>query len=126
MTRQDGSSVWASVSSSCGVPGAAYSDFQMLARNAASYVSTYVMSGGQIAIPIDVRSFNYGKVNFSVWGLPSGVSASFSSWSIYSGTTKLTLKASSSAKYQTVPITIFGISGSRVHSITLMIGVRPS
>lgn len=126
MTGQDSSSVWASVSGSCGIPGAAYPDFQVLARNAASYVSTYVMSGGQLTIPIDVRSFNYGKVNFSVWGLPSGVTASFSSGSLYSGSSKLTFKASSSAKYQTALITVFGTSGSRVHSITFKVGIRPS
>lgn len=126
LSGQDGSSVWANVSSSCGIPGPAYADFQLLAHNAASYVSTYAMSGGKVSIPLQVRSFNYGKVSLSVSGLPSGVTASFSAWSLYSGNSTLTLKASSSAKYATVPITIFAASGSRVHSITIKVAVRPA
>lgn len=126
MSGQDDNSVWASDSSSCGIPSAAYPDFQLLAHNAASYVSSYTMSGGVINIPLQVRSFNYGTVRLSARGLPSGVSASFSTGSLVSGSSTLTLKASSSASYTTATITIFGVSGSRVHSITLKVNVRPA
>ena len=126
LSGQDGSSVWAFASNSCGIPGPAHPDFQLLAHNAASYVSTYAMSGGKVSVPLQVRSFNYGKVSLSVWGLPSGVTASFSAWSLYSGNSTLTLKASTTAKYATVPITIYGTSGSRVHSITIKVAVKPS
>lgn len=126
LSGQDGSSVWASASSNCGIPGPAYPDFQLLAHNAASYVATYAMSGGKVTVPLQVRSFNYGKVSLSVRGLPSGVTASFTSWSLYSGNSTLTLIASKSAQYATVPITIYGVSGSRVHSITIKVAVKPA
>lgn len=126
LSGQDGSSVWASASSSCGIPGPAYTDFQLLAHNAASYVSTYAMSGGKVSVPLQVRSFSYGTVGLSVWGLPSGVTASFSTSSLASGNSTLTLTASKSAATATVPITIFGTSGSRVHSITIKVAVKPA
>jgi hypothetical protein len=126
LAGQDGNSVWGNASASCGIPGPAYTDFQLLAHNAASYISNYVMSKGAVSIPLQLRSFNYGKVNLSVWGLPSGVTASFSNSSLSSGNSVLTLKASKSAKWQTVPVTIFGVSGSRVHAITIEVAVRPA
>ena len=126
LSGQDGSSVWASASNSCGIPGAAYHDFQLLAHNAASYVATYAMSGGKVSVPLQIRSFSYGTVSLSVRGLPSGVSASFSASSLASGNSTLTLRASSTAKAATVPITIYGTSGSRVHSITIKVAVKPA
>lgn len=126
MSGQDDNSVWATDSSSCGVPSTAYPDFQLLAHNAASYVSSYTMSGGVINIPLQIRSFNYGTVRLSAKGMPSGVTASFSSGSLVSGSSTLTLKASSSAPYESATITIFGVSGNRVHTITLKVNVRPS
>ena len=125
-THQDSSSTWASASASCGGPSSVYPDFQLLAHNAASYVASYTMSGGRLSIPLQLRSFNYGTVTLSASGLPSGVSASFSNSSLASGNTTLTLTASKSASSQTALITIFGVSGSRVHAITLKINVRPS
>jgi hypothetical protein len=126
VSKQDDSSVWASVSTGCGVPTTAYPDFQLLAHNAASYASSYTMSGGTIHIPLQLRSFGYGTVQLSASGMPSGVTASFSSGSLTSGTTTLTLHASTSASSQTVPVTIFGVSGSRVHTLTIKVNVRPS
>lgn len=125
LSGQDSSSVWASASSSCGIPGPAYPDFQLLAHNAASYVATYAMSGGRVSIPLQVRSFGYGTVTLSARDLPSGVSASFSTASLAGGSSTLTLSASSTAISQTVPITIFGVSGNRVHTITIKVAVRP-
>jgi hypothetical protein len=126
VSKQDGSSVWSLVSPSCGVPGASHPDFQLLAHNAASYVSSYTMSGGNIHIPLQLRSFGYGSVHLIASGLPSGVSASFSSSYLTSGNSTLNLHASTSAHWATVPITVWGISGSRVHSITFKVNVRPS
>lgn len=125
-TGQDGSSSWSSSYASCGGPSSEYADFQLQAHNAAAYVSSYTMSGGHSSIPLQLRSFNYGTVHLSVSGLPSGVSASFSNSALSSGNTTLYLSASRSARYQTVPITIFGVSGNRVHTITLKVNVRPS
>lgn len=129
LSHQDAASTWAlptSASAGCGVPTTSYPDFQIMAHNAASYVSGYTMSGGTITIPIQVKNFNYGTVTLSASGLPSGVTASFKNSSLSSGNTTMTLHASTSAAYQTVPITIFGVSGSRVHTITVKVSVRPS
>jgi len=125
-THQDGSSSWASASASCGGPSSVYADFQVLAHNSASYVSSYTMSGGRVSIPLQLRSFNYGTVTLSASGLPSGVSASFSNSHLASGNTTLTLTASKSAASQTALITVFGTSGSRVHAITFKVNVRPA
>jgi parallel beta-helix repeat protein len=126
LSGQDSGSVWESASADCGGPSSTYPDFQLLAHNAASYVSGYTMSGGAITIPLQVRNFNYGTVTLSASGLPSGVTASFGNSSLTSGNTTVTLHASKSAAYETVPITIFGVSGSRVHTVTLKVSVRPS
>lgn len=128
LSKQDYSSSWSlasTASSGCGVPGTAYPDFQIMAHNAASYVSSYTISSGTVSIPLQVKNFKYGTVVFSASGLPSGVTASFSHPSISSGNLTLTLHASRSAPYETVPITIFGASGGRVHAITVKVNVRP-
>ena len=129
LSHQDAASTWAlpsAASAGCGVPTTSYPDFQIMAHNAATYVSGYTMNRGTITIPIQVKNFNYGTVTLSASGLPSGVTASFSNSSLTSGNTTMTLHASTSAAYQTVPITIFGVSGSRVHTITVKVSVRPS
>lgn len=123
-TGQDKGSEWVSASASCGSAAATYADFQLLAHNAASYISSYAMSGGKVHIPLQVRSFNYGTVQLSVSGLPAGVTASFSPGSLASGSSVLNLTASSSASTETVPITIFGVSGNRVHAITVKVSVK--
>ncbi|MDI3254769.1 MAG: right-handed parallel beta-helix repeat-containing protein [Bacillota bacterium] len=128
-TGQDYNSDWALSSiyaRGCGLPTPGYTDFHIQAHNAAAYVSSYTMSNGSVSIPLQIRSYNYGSVQLSIYGLPSGVSASFSPSTLTSGNSVLTLKASSSATAQTVPVTIFAVSGSRVHSITLMVNVRPA
>lgn len=127
LTGQDGTSVSTTLykPSACNAPTPAYPDFAILAYNAVNYVSSYVMSSGKVYIPLQVKSFSYGTVSLSASGLPSGVSASFSPSSLTNGNSTLTLTASSSAVWQTVPITVFARSGSRVHTITLWVGVRP-
>ena len=125
----DTTSAWALSSEAaedCGVPSPAYPDFGLYAHDNTSYVSSWVMSGGKLSIPLQVRSFSYGTVDLSVSGLPSGVSASFSPAAVANGSSTLTLSASSSAKSETVAITVFGVSGSRVHTITFWVAVRPA
>ena len=63
-----------------------------------------------------------GKVNLSVSGLPSGVTASFSS-NPTTGYSTLTLAASSSAPVGTQTLTITGASGSLTATTTLTLGV---
>lgn len=128
LTGQDGTSVSETIykASACNAPTPAYPDFAVTAYNAVNYISSYTMSNGKLAIPLQVKSFSYGTVSLSASGLPSGVSASFSPSSLTSGNSTLTLSASTSAASQTVPITIFAKSGSRVHTITLWVAVRRS
>jgi hypothetical protein len=128
LTGKDGTSVADSVAeaSACGVPAPAYPDFAILAYDNVNYVSSWVMNKGKLSVPLQVKSFKYGTVKLSVSGLPAGVSGSFSPSSLVSGDSTLTLNASSSAKSQTVAVTIIATSGSRVHTITLWLGVRPA
>lgn len=127
LTAQDGNSTWGSVqaNSACQIPTPAYADFAVLARNAVNYVPSYTMSNGSVAIPLQVESFGFGPVALSAPGLPSGVSASFNPSTLISGNSTLTLTAYSSATRQTVPVTIFATSGSRVHTVTEWVAVQP-
>ena len=63
-----------------------------------------------------------GNVNFSVSGLPTGVTASFSPTSSNSSTT-LTLTASPSASLGTANLTVTGTSGSLTSTMTVILGV---
>ena len=125
----DTTSSWSlagSAQSGCGIPVVAYADFNILAHNAAAYVSSYTMAfDGTLSIPLQVRSFGFGIVTLSAPNLPTGVSASFSPATLVSGNSTLALTAYSSATAQKVPITIFATSGSRVHTITLWVTVKP-
>ena len=126
---RDTSSAWsnaATATANCTAPVPSYPDFSLSAHDAASYISSFVMSSGRLSIPLQVRSYKYGTVSLSVSGLPSGVSASFSPSTLVSGSPTLSLSASSSAKSQTVAITVFAVSGSRVHTLTVWVAVRPA
>ena len=109
----------------CAIPAASYPDFSLSAHDAASYISSFVMSNGALAIPLQVRSFGFGTVQLSVSGVPSGVGASFSPSTLVSGSSTLTLTASSAASAQTVAITVFAVSGSRVHTLTEWVVINP-
>ncbi|MGC2605035.1 MAG: MBG domain-containing protein [Silvibacterium sp.] len=109
----------------CAIPAATYPDFSLSAHDAASYISSFVMSNGALAIPLQVRSFGFGTVQLSATGLPAGVSASFSPSTLVSGSSTLTLTASSAATAQTVAITVFAVSGSRVHTLTEWVAINP-
>jgi hypothetical protein len=65
-------------------------------------------------------------VNLSVSGLPSGVSASIGNGSLISGVATITFSASSTAVNQTVPVTLWAVSGNRVHSVTFNLHVVPA
>ena len=58
--------------------------------------------------------------------MPGGVSASFSDNNVYSGLVQITFSAASWSGTQTVPVTLWGISGSRVHTMTFNLAVTPS
>lgn len=73
-----------------------------------------------------MANYNYGTVYLSVSGLPSNVSAWFSKSSLSSGVVTLTLSATKYAANQTVPITIWGVSGSRVHPVTVYVHIVPA
>ena len=128
LTGQDGSSEWVTVpaATACQVPTPSYADFALLARNAVNYIPSYSMSKGKLTIPLQLKSFNFGSAQLSVQNLPAGVSASFSSSSLASGNSALNLSSSISVKSQKVPITVFAISPSRVHTLTLWVNVNPS
>ena len=128
LTGQDGSSEWISVpaATACQVPTPAYADFALLARNAVNYIPSYSMTNGVLSIPLQVKSFNFGAVQLSVARLPAGVSASFSSSTLTSGSSVLKLSSSTSVVTQKVPITIFATSATRVHTLTLWVTVNRS
>lgn len=84
------------------------------------------MSAGHGSIGVKVTNYNYGTVSLWVTGLPANVSAWFSNSSIYSGVSTVTLYANQYAARQTVPITIWAASGSRVHPVTVNVYISPA
>jgi len=121
-TGTDYTSQWAVPSTSpvaaCAAPTPSYADFQVNMDN-----RTYTMSSGKAVATARVSSFGYGAVGLRVTGMPAGVSASISNASMVSGVATITLLATSAATNQTVPITLWATSGSRVHSVTFSVGV---
>jgi hypothetical protein len=70
-----------------------------------------------------------GNVNFSVSGLPTGATATFSPSSIHgSGTTTASISTTTSTPIGTYPLTITGTSGSLMHSAssTLVVAATPA
>jgi hypothetical protein len=118
----DWSSTWASspgaAPASCSAPTPDYADFSMGLNR-----EHYTMKAGQVIAFLKLSSFGYGPVSLSVSGLPGGISASFSQNNIASGIVNLTFSAAPWAGTQTVPVTLWGISGSRVHSMTFNLAV---
>jgi hypothetical protein len=121
----DYSSNWAAPASSpagaCAIPGQSFADFQISLDK-----ENYSMSSGRVVITAKVASFGYGTVNLSTSGLPSNVSASLNHSSISSGFVTVTLSATRYATNKTVPITIWAISGNRVHSVTVNVHIVPA
>jgi hypothetical protein len=124
-TGADYNSAWTSPTTSpaaaCTAPEPSYPDFNLSVDSGA-----YTMSSGRATATIRVNSFNYGAVTLSMSGLPAGVSASFSVPNLTSGVSTLTLAASSATVAATVPVTLWGISGDRVHSVTFNLTVSPN
>ncbi len=116
-TGDDYSSTWerpsASPAPACAVPSPTYADFNVSVDNGA-----YSMTSGVATATVRVNSFNYGPVTLTMTGLPAGVTASFSAPTLTSGFSILTFTASANTKVQTVPVSLWAVSGDRVHSIT--------
>ena len=104
----------------CSAPSPAYADFTINVDS-----NNYTTSSGKAVATVHVNSFGYGPVTLKAEGMPAGVSASLSQASLASGVVTLTFNAAQTAFAQTVPITLFGVSGSRVHSATFYLNVNP-
>lgn len=119
----DYSSYWSSTSapSYCSIPGQSYKDFDVNVDR-----ENYSMSGGHLTAGVKVDNYGWGTVSLSITGLPANVSGSLSQYSIYNGTLKLYLSANKYATNRTVPITIWAISGSRAHSVTVNVHIVPA
>jgi hypothetical protein len=121
----DYTSTWGAPSTSpstqCVIPTAKYADFNVTVN-----AGTYMMSSGKAAAAARVKSFGFGTVNLHLTGLPSGVSASISNANLVSGVANISFSASSSAVNQTVPVTLWAVSGSRVHNVTFYLHVVPA
>jgi len=124
-TGTDYSSSWTNAYSSqpgaCSIPATNYPDFSVNFNR-----PTYSMSSGAATALLRVMSYNYGTVNLWFTGLPSGVSASFSTKSLTSGLVTIKFGASKTAANQTVPVTLWAVSGNRVHSVTFNLHVTPA
>ncbi len=121
----DYTSSWAQPTTSpvaaCTAPTPTYTDFSLgLDRE------NYSMSAGKATAKLQVHSFGFGTVTLSVSGLPAGVAATLSSTSLTSGAVTVTFSASASAARKVVPVTIWAISGARVHYITVNVNVIPA
>ena len=106
---------------SCNAPAPAIADFSMDATNRA-----YTMTAGTAVATVHVNSFGLGPVNLRLSGVPAGVTAAVSQQNPVSGTATITFTSSMAATTQNAPITVWGVSGSRVHSITFYLQVAPA
>ncbi len=124
-TGTDWDSVWATPATSpaaaCWVSAPSYSDFNVSLTN-----ESLSMTKGWASTTVRVNSYGYGAVSLWVEGLPSGVWATLSQSSIVSGSVNLQLHATTWAGYQQVPVTLWAMSGSRVHTTTLYVNVTPA
>jgi len=111
----------ASAMEACAVPTPEYADFNVVLN-----ARTYTMASGNAAATARVSSFGFGAVNLSITGLPSGVTAALSNGTLVSGTAAITFSANSSASNQTLPVTLWAVRGSRVHSVTFYLHVVPA
>ena len=124
-TNTDWTSGWAlppsSPSGPCWVPAPSYADFAVNLDAEAIYTYKGAASTG-----VHVNSFGYGTVTMWVTGMPSGSYAWLDQGSMASGSTTLHFGASNWVKDQTVPVTLWAVSGSRVHSVTVYVSVTHS
>jgi hypothetical protein len=124
-TGTDYSSYWspapASQFAACAVPAASYNDFSVNLNN-----RNFTMTDGTAVATVRVNSFGSGPVTLTATGMPSGVTASISDTSMVSGVATLTLSATKTAAWQTVPITLWATGNGRVHSVTIDVTVVPA
>jgi hypothetical protein len=122
--QTDYSSVWqapaTSATNACQAPTPTFADFNINVNS-----NNYTMASGNAVATIRINSFGYGPVTLKAEGMPAGVSAAFSQGTLASGVVTLTFTSTSTAAAQTVPITLFGVSGSRVHSAAFYLHVNP-
>ena len=122
--QTDYSSAWqapaTSPTAACKAPAPTYADFAVNVDN-----NNYTISAGKAVATVHVNSFGFGPVSLKTKGMPAGVSASLSKTSLTSGVVTLTFRSTSTAVVQTVPISLFATSGSRVHSATFYLHVNP-
>jgi hypothetical protein len=104
----------------CTPPPSAFADFNVNISN-----RTFTMTSGTAVATLRVNSFGSGPVTLQAKGIPPGVSASLSQQKLVSGIVTLTITSSKSAVAQTLPVTIYATSGSRVHSVTFYVQVIP-
>jgi galactose oxidase-like protein len=82
-------------------------------------------TSGNVVVTLAPSGGFVGVTNFTVVGLPSRVTASFSPASVKgSGTTTLTLTAASNAPLVTRKITITGTSGTLIHSTSVTLTIQ--
>jgi hypothetical protein len=94
----------------------------------ASPASQTVTAGGATSYTATVTALGgfTGAVSFSVSGLPSGASGSFSPTSVTgSGSSTLSVSTSTTTPAGTYTLTISGTSGTLVHSTTVRLVVNP-
>ena len=94
----------------------------------ASPASQTVTAGGGTSYTATITALGgfTGTVNFSVSGLPSGASGSFSPASVTgSGSSTLSVSTSTTTPAGTYTLTITGTSGTLVHSTTVRLVVNP-
>ena len=107
--------------SKCAAPSPTYTDFQAILNTNVIY-----MTAGQGTATVNVRSFGFGPVTLWLEGLPSDVSANFSQNNLVNGMVTVSFQAtSSSATTQTVPVILWAVSGSRVHTVTFYVSITP-
>lgn len=121
----DQNSNWSQASSSaasnCVAPTPSFADFQAILNTNVVY-----MTAGQGTATVNVRSFGYGPVSLWLEGLPGDVSAAFSQNNLVNGMVTLNLSANSaSTGTRTVPVILWAVSGSRVHTVTFYVSITP-
>ncbi len=109
-----------SPAAACAAPASDYTDFNVVTDN-----RNYTMAAGKTVVTALVNSFGAGAVALNATGLPSGVTAAISQPQLVSGVATLTLTAAKNAASQTVPVTLWAVSSSRVHSVTFNVQIVP-
>jgi polygalacturonase len=107
------------------VNAAVTGDFTIAATPASLTVTEGGVSSGTYTTTVTALNGFTGTVNLSVSGIPSGVTGTFKPTSVVkSGTSTLTVSASSQGKVGTYTLTITGTSGSLTHSTTVTLVVK--